>query len=77
VAKLPTESHGDEEPIIHSFQALSVEADGTASRQQSVAITSDDQHLLIAFLLDHLIRPRQQRRRDRQVEGPGGLEVDD
>src|SRR5882724_5141305 len=28
-------------------------------------------------LLDHLIRPRQQRRRDRQAEGLGGLEVDD
>src|SRR4030095_4996282 len=28
-------------------------------------------------LLDHLIRPRQQRRRDRQAERLGGLEVDD
>ena len=27
-------------------------------------------------LLDHLIRPLQQRRRDRQAEGLGGLEVD-
>src|SRR6202045_4695683 len=27
--------------------------------------------------LDHLIRPLQERRRDRQAEGPGGLEVDD
>ena len=28
-------------------------------------------------LLDHLIRPLQERRRDRQPEGLGGLEVDD
>jgi hypothetical protein len=28
-------------------------------------------------LFDHLIRPLQQRRRDRQAEGLGGLEVDD
>src|SRR5438876_3241671 len=27
--------------------------------------------------LDHLIRPLQERRRDRQAEGLGGLEVDD
>jgi hypothetical protein len=27
-------------------------------------------------LLDHLVRPRQQRRRDREAEGLGGLEVD-
>jgi hypothetical protein len=27
-------------------------------------------------LLDHLIRPLQERRRDRQAEGLGGLEVD-
>ena len=31
----------------------------------------------IAPSLDHLIRPQQQRRRDRQAEGLGGLEVDD
>src|SRR5215813_5476583 len=30
-----------------------------------------------APLLDHLIRPRQQRWRDGQAEGLGGLEVDD
>ena len=29
------------------------------------------------LLFDHLIRPRQQRRRDREAEGLGGLEVDD
>ena len=29
------------------------------------------------WLLDDLIRPPQQRRRDRQAEGLGGLEVDD
>ncbi len=28
-------------------------------------------------LLDHLIRPLQERRRDRQAEGLGGLQVDD
>src|SRR5580704_14499229 len=28
-------------------------------------------------LLDHLIRPLQERRRDREAEGLGGLEVDD
>jgi hypothetical protein len=28
-------------------------------------------------LLDHLIRPAQQRWRDREPEGFGGLEVDD
>src|SRR4030095_15437934 len=27
--------------------------------------------------LDHLIRPQQERRRDRETESPGGLEVDD
>jgi len=27
-------------------------------------------------LLDYLIRPQQERRRDRQAEGLGGLEVD-
>src|SRR5688572_9761997 len=27
--------------------------------------------------LDHLVRPQQQRRRDRQIEGLGGLEIDD
>jgi hypothetical protein len=27
--------------------------------------------------LDHLIRPRQERRRDRQAEGLGGLQVCD
>ena len=27
--------------------------------------------------MDHLVRPRQHRRRDRQPEGLGGLEVDD
>src|SRR5258705_8948227 len=27
--------------------------------------------------IDHLIRPQQERRRDRQAEGLGGLEVDD
>jgi hypothetical protein len=29
------------------------------------------------ILLDHLIRPQQERRRDRQAEHLGGLEVDD
>ena len=29
------------------------------------------------MLLDHLIRPLQERRWDRQAEGLGGLEVDD
>jgi hypothetical protein len=28
-------------------------------------------------LLDHLIRPLQERRRDRQAEGLGGLQVDE
>jgi hypothetical protein len=28
-------------------------------------------------LLDHLIRPLQERRRDRQAEGLGGLQIDD
>ena len=31
----------------------------------------------LGLLLDHLIRPLQKRRRDRQAEGLGGLEVDD
>jgi hypothetical protein len=31
----------------------------------------------LACLLDHLIRPLQERRRDRQAEGLGGLEVDE
>src|SRR6266481_6720411 len=33
--------------------------------------------MICAPLLDHLIRPLQERRRDRQAEGLGGLEVDD
>src|SRR5215470_6505127 len=32
--------------------------------------------MLASPSLDHLIRPRQQRRRDRQAESLGGLEVD-
>jgi hypothetical protein len=32
---------------------------------------------LAAELLDDLIRPLQERRRDRQPQGLGGLEVDD
>jgi hypothetical protein len=28
------------------------------------------------ILLDHVVRPLQQRRRDREAEGPGRLEVD-
>jgi len=31
----------------------------------------------VAPSLDHLIRPLQERLRDRQAEGRGGLEVDD
>ena len=34
------------------------------------------QEAAAVHLLDHLIRPRQQRRRDREAEGLGGLEVD-
>jgi hypothetical protein len=38
VAKLLTEPHGDDAPIIHSFQAPSSAADwATASRQQNHA----------------------------------------
>jgi hypothetical protein len=32
---------------------------------------------ILTHLLNHLIRPLQERRRDRQAEGLGGLEVDD
>jgi hypothetical protein len=35
------------------------------------------QGCLVAKLLDHLIRPLQERGRDRQAEGLGGLQVDD
>jgi hypothetical protein len=31
----------------------------------------------LAESFDHLIRPREQRRRDREVEGLGGLQIDD
>jgi len=34
-------------------------------------------HKPVGLLLDNLIRPRQQRRRDRQAERFRGLEVDD
>ena len=34
-------------------------------------------NFILSVLLDHLIRPLQERRRDRQTEGLGGLEVDD
>jgi hypothetical protein len=33
-------------------------------------------HKPVVFLLDHLIRPPEERRRDRQAEGLRGLEVD-
>jgi hypothetical protein len=38
---------------------------------------SEDPCALVYGSLDHLIRPLQERRRDRQAEGLGGLEVDD
>src|SRR5262249_56018968 len=38
---------------------------------------SDCPRMRVGRSLDHLIRPRQQRRRDRQAERLGGLEVDD
>jgi len=39
--------------------------------------TSISYHRLNVGLLDHLIRLLQERRRDRQAENLGGLEVDD
>ena len=36
-----------------------------------------DVHGCECALLEHLIRPLQERRRDRQAERLGGLEVDD
>jgi len=51
--KVPTESQGDEVPIIHSVQAPSAETDvARASRQQSGATENR--------LLYHLIRPLQE-----------------
>jgi hypothetical protein len=32
---------------------------------------------ILVPLFDHLIRPLEERRRDRQAEGLGGLEIDD
>src|SRR5262245_40555930 len=61
---------------------------GDRSRGRQEPATSGHSLLLLARLscasaqnrkasLDHLVRPPQQRRRDRQAERLGGLEVDD
>src|SRR6266436_8078926 len=88
VEKVPTESQGDEAPIIHSVQAPSAEAD--VARASRLSATNAIRVTMIAprlrhasrpgprtCSLDHLIRPLEERRRDRQAEGLGGPEVDD
>src|SRR5713101_6164939 len=48
--------------------------EGSAGRQIPRRSNSDRRN---CRLLDHLIRPQEERLRDRQAEGLGGLEVDD
>src|SRR6266478_7074898 len=87
VEKVPTESQGDEAPIIHSVQAPSAEAD--VARASRLSATNAIRVTMVAprlrhasrpgprtCSLDHLIRPLEERRRDRQAEGLGGLQVD-
>src|SRR6266478_2702945 len=83
VEKVPTESQGDEAPIIHSVQAPSAEAD--VARASRLSATNAIRVTMVRHAsrpgprtcsLDHLIRPLQERRGDRQAEGLGGLQVD-
>ena len=48
-----------------------------ANRSRPRQILSDGIASPSTHLLDHLIRPQQERLRDRQPEGLGGLEVDE
>src|SRR5260370_16628014 len=86
VEKVPTESQGDEAPIIHSVQAPSAEAD--VARASRLSATNAIRVTMVAprlrhasrpgprtCSLDHLIRPLEDRRRDRQAYGLGGLWV--
>src|SRR5260370_8772683 len=88
VEKVPTESQGDEAPIIHSVQAPSAEAD--VARASRLSATNAIRVTMVAprlrhasrpgprtCSLDHLICPLQERRRDREAEGLGGPEIDD
>src|SRR5258708_39840294 len=87
VEKVPTESQGDEAPIIHSVQAPSAEADvAIASRlsaTNAIRVTMVAPRLRHAsrpgprtYSLDHLIRPLEPLRRYPQTGGHAGFEVD-
>jgi hypothetical protein len=73
-------------PQVHAIQTISQSAPPSRSPQRwwSVKKASSSVSRLIehglarmANLLDHLVRPPEQRRRDRQAERLRGLEVDD
>ena len=60
--------------LAHSRPAAHDHDDGQYEPDSYHPEQGDVRHLVV--LLDHLIRPLQERRRDRQAEGLGGLEVD-
>jgi len=48
-----------------------------AAQSEMVSRVKPHEQMNTRRSLDHLVRPLQERRRDRQAEGLGGLEVDD
>src|ERR1700730_10465866 len=59
------------------FRRYRTPGQGPGQEQRNHRLTRHGSHgWLVAGLLDHLIRPLQERRRDREAEGLGGLEVD-
>jgi hypothetical protein len=49
-----------------------------SSRPELLAVCAEELAALVEHgLLDHVVRPSQDRRWDRQAEGLGGFEVDD
>jgi hypothetical protein len=67
----------DKAPAISSIKMYPLTSptvpSGTAFRDKSSRILSASREAAAVHLFDHLIRPRQQRRRDREAEGLGGL----
>ena len=63
------------------FQPIAVRRQLAHRRRQHAVRTVERKEFFqirgeVHGLLNHLIRPQQQRRRDREAEGLGGLEVD-
>ena len=60
------------------FRRYRTPGQGSGQEQSNHRLTRHGSHgWLVPELLDNRIRPLQERRRDRQAEGLGGLEVDD